>query len=112
MYFKIICQVKEASFLKSKCYMSLFQNAHICKLIYSAKKSDKCIMRSAGLDEAQAGIQMAGRHINPLRYAHDSTLTAEMKSRVGFQSRVRFRCSESFPLEVHATSYVYFPVLA
>ena len=25
-------------------------------------------MRSAGLDEAQAGIQMAGRHINPLRY--------------------------------------------
>ena len=36
-------------------------------------------MRSAGLDEAQAGMKMAGRHIHPLRYAHDSTLTAEMK---------------------------------
>ena len=41
-----------------------------------------------GLDEAQAGIQMAGRHINPLSYAHDSTLTAEMKSRVGFHLTV------------------------
>ena len=28
-------------------------------------------MRSAGLDEAQAGMKMAGRHIHPLRYAHD-----------------------------------------
>ena len=70
------------------------------------------IMRNAGLDEAQAGMKMAGRHIHPLRYAHDSTLTAEMKPRVGFQSRVRFRCSVFSLGEVHATSYVYFPVLA
>ena len=34
-------------------------------------------MRNAGLDEAQAGIKMAGRNINNLRYADDITLTAE-----------------------------------
>ena len=35
------------------------------------------IMRNAGLDEAQAGIKISGRHINNLRYADDTTLTAE-----------------------------------
>ena len=34
-------------------------------------------MRNAGLDEAQAGIKIAGRNINNLRYADDSTLMAE-----------------------------------
>ena len=34
-------------------------------------------MRSAGLDEAQAGIKIAGRNINNLRYADDITLMAE-----------------------------------
>ena len=34
-------------------------------------------MRNAGLDEAQAGIKMAGRDINNLRYADDTTLMAE-----------------------------------
>ena len=34
-------------------------------------------MRNAGLDEAQAGIQIAGRNINNLRYADDTTLMAE-----------------------------------
>ena len=34
-------------------------------------------MRYAGLDEAQAGIKIAGRNINNLRYADDSTLMAE-----------------------------------
>ena len=37
------------------------------------------IMRDAGLDEAQAGIKIAGRNINSLRYADDTTLMAEMK---------------------------------
>ena len=36
-------------------------------------------MRHAGLDEAQAGIRMAGRNINNLRYADDTTLMAESK---------------------------------
>ena len=35
------------------------------------------IMRNAGLDEAQAGIKFAGRNINNLRYANDTTLMAE-----------------------------------
>ena len=34
-------------------------------------------MRSSGLDEAQAGIKIAGRNINNLRYADDTTLMAE-----------------------------------
>ena len=34
-------------------------------------------MRNSGLDEAQAGIKIAGRNINDLRYAHDTTLMAE-----------------------------------
>ena len=36
-------------------------------------------MRNAGLDEAQAGIKIAGRNINNLRYAHDITLMTEIK---------------------------------
>ena len=35
------------------------------------------IMRNAGLDEAQAGIKIAGKNINNLRYADDTTLMAE-----------------------------------
>ena len=35
------------------------------------------IMRNAGLDDAQAGIKIAGRNINNLRYADDTTLMAE-----------------------------------
>ena len=34
-------------------------------------------MRNAGLEEAQSGIKIAGRYINNLRYADDTTLTAE-----------------------------------
>ena len=34
-------------------------------------------MRNAGLDEAQAGIKIAGRNINNLRYADDTTLITE-----------------------------------
>ena len=37
------------------------------------------IMRNAGLDETQAGIKIAGRNINNLSYADDTTLMAESK---------------------------------
>ena len=40
---------------------------------------DKYIMRNAGLDEAQAGIKIAGRNINNLRYVNDTTLMTESK---------------------------------
>ena len=36
-------------------------------------------MRNTGLDEAQGGIKIAGRNINNLRYADDTTLMAESK---------------------------------
>ena len=36
-------------------------------------------MRNTGLEEAQAGIKIAGRNINNLRYADDTTLMAETK---------------------------------
>ena len=38
------------------------------------------IMRNAGLDEAQAGIKTAGRNINNLRYADDTTLWQKVKN--------------------------------
>ena len=37
------------------------------------------IMQNTGLDEAQAGIKIAGRNVNNLRYADDTTLMAESK---------------------------------
>ena len=40
------------------------------------------IMRNVGLDEAQAGIKIASRNINNLRYADDTTLTAESEEEV------------------------------
>ena len=39
-------------------------------------------MRNAGLDEAQAGIKIAGRNINNLRYADDTTLMIESEEEV------------------------------
>ena len=38
---------------------------------------EEYIIRNAGLDEAQGGIKIAGRNINNLRYADDTTLMAE-----------------------------------
>ena len=39
----------------------------------------ECIIRNARLDEAEAGIKIAGRNINNLRYADDITIMAESK---------------------------------
>ena len=39
-------------------------------------------MRNAGLDEAQAGIKVAGRNISNLRYADDTTLMAESEEEI------------------------------
>ena len=38
-------------------------------------------MRNAGLDEIQAGIKIAGRNVNNLRYADDTTLMAEKRTK-------------------------------
>ena len=47
------------------------------------------IMRNAGLDGAQAGIKIAGRNINNLRYADDTTLMAESKELKKLLMKVR-----------------------
>ena len=39
-------------------------------------------MKNAGLEEAQAGIKIAGRNINNLRYADDTTLVAESEEKL------------------------------
>ena len=39
-------------------------------------------MRNAGLDEAQVGIKTAGRNVNNLRYADDTTLMAESEEKL------------------------------
>ena len=41
-------------------------------------------MQNAGLDEAQAGIKIAGRNISNLRYADDTTLMAESEEELEF----------------------------
>jgi len=46
-------------------------------------------MRNTGLDEAQAGIKIAGRNINNLRYADDTTLMAEREELKGFLMKVK-----------------------
>ena len=47
-------------------------------------------MQNAGLDEAQAGIKIAGRNINNLRYADDTTLMAKAKKELkGFLMKVK-----------------------
>ena len=47
------------------------------------------IMRNAGLEEAQAGIKIAGRSINNLRYADDTTLMAESEELKSFLMKVK-----------------------
>ena len=54
-------------------------------------------MRNAGLEEAQAGIKIAGRIINNLRYADDTTLMAEIKELKSLLMKVKE--SEKFGLK-------------
>ena len=46
-------------------------------------------MRNTGLEEAQAGIKIAGRNINNLRYADDTTLMAESEELKSFLLKVK-----------------------
>ena len=51
-------------------------------------------MRNAGLEEAQAGIKIAGRNINNLRYADDTTLMAEREELKSLLMRVKEESEE------------------
>ena len=58
-------------------------------------------MRNAGLEEAQAGIKIAGRNINNLRYADDTTLMAESEEELkSFLMKVK-KESEKFGLKLN-----------
>ena len=46
-------------------------------------------MRNAGLEEAQAGIKIAGRNLNNLRYADDTTLMAESEELKSLLAKVK-----------------------
>ena len=46
-------------------------------------------MRNAGLEETQAGIKIAGRNVNNLRYADDTTLMAESEELKSFLKKVK-----------------------
>ena len=56
---------------------SFFYLEPVCCSISGSNLYVEYIMRNAGLEEAQAGIKIAGRNINNLRYANDTTLMAE-----------------------------------
>ena len=51
-------------------------------------------MRNAGLDEAHAGIKIAGRNINNLRYADDTTLMAESEELKSLLMKVKEECEK------------------
>ena len=53
------------------------------------------IMRNAGLEEAQAGIKIAGRNINNLRYADDTTLMAESEELKSLLMKVKEESEEA-----------------
>ena len=51
-------------------------------------------MRNAGLEEAQAGIKSAGRNLNNLRYADDTTLMVEIKELNSLLMKVKEECEK------------------
>ena len=57
-------------------------------------------MRNIGLNEAQAGIKIAGRNINTLRFADDTTLMAEIEELKSLLIKVKEE-SENFGLKVN-----------
>ena len=59
-------------------------------------------MRNTGLDEAQAGIKIAGRNINNLRYADDTTLMAESKERKNLLMKVKEESGKSWLKAQHS----------
>ena len=74
-------QVKKQQF-KADMYMDLFQigkGVHQGSILSSClfNLHAECIMQNVRLDEAQAGTKIAGRNINNLRYAGDTTLMEE-----------------------------------
>ena len=60
------------------------------------------IMQNAGLDETQAGIQIAGRNINNLRYADDTTLVAESEGLKNLTTKLKEESKKSWLKAQHS----------
>ena len=58
-------------------------------------------MRNAGLEEAQVGVKIAGRNINNLRYADDTTLMAESEELKRLLMKVKEKSGERVGLKFH-----------
>ena len=66
-------------------------------------------MRNAGLEEAQAGIKIAGRNINNLRYADDTTLMAESEELKNLLMKVKEESEKvGLKLNIHKTKIMVF----
>ena len=61
------------------------------------------IMRNAGMDEAQAGIKIAGRNINNLRYADDTTLMVESEEELRSLLKVKQSGKAGLKLSIQKT---------
>ena len=59
-------------------------------------------MRNAGVEEAQAGIKIAGRNINNLRYADDTTLMAESEEVKSLLMKVKEKSRKSWLKAQHS----------
>ena len=59
-------------------------------------------MRNAGLEETQAGIKIAGRNINNLRYAYDTTLMAESEEELKSLLKVKEESKKSWLKTQHS----------
>ena len=64
------------------------------------------IMSNAGLDEAQAGIKIAGRNINNLRYAADTTIMSESKELKSLLMKVKKESGKSWLKSQHSKNLV------
>ena len=59
-------------------------------------------MRNAGLEKAQAGIKVAGRNINNLRYADDTTIMAEREERKSLLMKVKEKSEKTWLKTQHS----------
>ena len=65
---------------------------------------EEYIMRNTGLDEAQAGIKIAGRNVNNLRYADDTTLMAESEELKSLLMKVKEESGKSWLKAQHSVN--------
>ena len=84
------------------CIYTVYQGCILSPCLFNLYA--EYIMRNAGLDEAQAGIKTAGRNINNLRYADETTLMAESEELKSLLMRVKEESEKvGLKLNIHKT---------